>query len=361
MKIEEKAKVKIMMTETAEVEVADMNRISTLILLFLCLMTSIAAYALDEDVQERYPGAMKPDASIISKARSVDNLDIHFSFDSQVGYDNNVNLDPSRDKDGYTQQLVSLDMAYPLSKKFSWEFGGDIFTNMYFYEKKNNLIDYSPYAAAVYKLTDDIILRGESALDYFSSPNAKKNTYVSGEFSLSVEHSWLTDFSQEIKYTHYERCYPDRKVANEVEEYPGTDRYDQRDELSYILGAFIFNTASLQLTNSIYYNDSNDNFRDYYDYWAYRLKPAVLYFFTDDLYAMGSIIYKHTNYDDRRSREDVNNVINDNKLIYNLSLYYNVTTHLALNIVFSYRENYPDDPYFKYSGSSFSTGLSYTF
>ena len=106
---------------------------------------------------------------------------------------------------------------------------------------------------------------------------------------------------------------------------------------------------------------TTDKFQEYYDYWVYRLRPSIMFFFTEKFYTDLSFIYKHTNYKDRRSTEEAGRIEKDHTYIVNSSWYYDLTDNISLSVTYSYSENVSNDPFQKYSGSIISGGIYYSF
>ena len=138
------------------------------------------------------------------------------------------------------------------------------------------------------------------------------------------------------------------------------ERVNSRNIISHNIGAN-FDNFSARLTNEFYINNSNYDYQDYYDYWAYRVRPSIMYFFSDQLYANVSFTYKRTDYNDRRNSQDSNDTVYDNTYIVNTSVYFDLTEEFTMGITYSYRENRSNDPLQKYSGSTVSAGVYYTY
>ena len=165
----------------------------------------------------------------------------------------------------------------------------------------------------------------------------------------------------EIAYEHIARTYPDRKITLTNAESGNEDRSDLRNKLKYTVGAFLFDSVLVKLANEWYIHDSNDIYQEYYDYWVHRMKPAVMYFVSDEMYLFASFSLKNRQYKDRRKSEDAGEIVTEKTCVYNMSMFYDASENVTFSVTYTYSENYPNDPVYKYSGNVISCGVNYSF
>ncbi|MFC1548900.1 hypothetical protein ACFL5E_02965 [Candidatus Omnitrophota bacterium] len=333
------------------------------ILLTIALFCSHSSFAVDQDVQDRF--AVAPSPEEIAKQEDyvseiTDRLDISAYVDIQMGYDNNVDLNSKRHKDGFQQLTGNVEATYSLLDNLDLKAGTDIFETIYFKYNRNNIMDVSPYAGFNLLITPDFIWRNRIKFDSFNYVNEKESTFQGLVLTTYLRNYFLEEVYQEVGFEYLKRWYPDRKTFNSDARRCDKDRIDDRFRIKYTVGAY-FERAFLRVSNQISSNDSNDNFQQYYDYWLYRLRPSIMVFFTDNFYTDVSLVYRYWRYKDRRSTEDPGRRERDHTYIFNASFYYDITENITLGATYSYSENVSNDPYEDYSGSIISGGVYYSF
>jgi hypothetical protein len=320
---------------------------------------------LEEEITDRYPAATLPPPAKKAEQEKYFKLpegepEIAASIDIQQGYDNNVDLDSKRHKDGFLQCIANAEIAFPKGGQIKGKAGVDFFGTVYYKYNSNNIFDTMPYVGFDWEIIPGLIWKNQAAIDYFSYPNEKESTFGGIELSSYLRHFLTEDLYHELGYEYIRRWYPDRKASLSDATKGNTEREDKRDKVKYTIGMY-FENFLVKVSNELYHNDSNDMYQDYYDYWVYRLRPSVLYFFTDNIYANASFLYKYTPFDDRRSTENIDRKVRDHIYVISTSLYYDITKNLTLGLTYSYTENLSNDPFQEYSGSVMSGGFFYSF
>ncbi len=288
-------------------------------------------------------------------------LDGEFFLDTRIGYDNNVDLDSSRTQDCFSQSFLNVEIDKEITDKLTLRGGADIFNITYFNQNTDNLLDMVPYIGTEYFILPELRLRSEIAIEGMWYPNKKENTFYGLELRTYLRHYIFDNTYHELGYETIYHKYPDRKTYNRDSVKSDKNRLDTRHKFHYVIGTLLFNTFYAKLNNEFTINDSNDAFQEYYDYWDWRIKPSVAYFFTEQLYVYTNFSYKYRDYKDRRSTEDANKTVKDHVYTAKLSLYYDITENYTLASTYSYTENNPNDPFYKYSGSNITLGVNIVF
>jgi hypothetical protein len=320
--------------------------------------------AIDEEVIDKYPSA-EPSPRQQEREQAFipalgKRLEVTGFVDVQQGYDNNTDLDSKRHKDGFFQTMANLDVTYKAADSLDLKTGVDVFDTIYYNYNINNLLDVAPYVGFNYELIPGVISRNRFIFDYFAYPNEKESTYAGITLSSYLRHYIVEDIYHEGGFEYLRRWYPDRKSFLSDATKSNEDRVDDRYRVQYNIGVYS-KRFLVKLSNEFSWNDSNDLYQDYYDYWLYRLKPSVMFFFTDRFYTNVSLTYKYTDYKDRRSTEDASRKERDHTYILNASLYYDISKNITVEATYSYSENVSNDPFQKYSGSIISGGIYYSF
>jgi hypothetical protein len=342
------------------------EKFSIFILSFLLLFScgALPCFSLEEEITDKYPAAVQPsaekrDAEYYKPPEEP--LEVNISVDLQQGYDNNVDLDSERHKDGFLQAVANAEVVIkPQLETLKLVSGADLFGIVYYKYNVNNIFDMAPYAGFDWEILPGLTWQNRATFDYLSYPNSKENTFGGLEFSTYADHFITEDLYHRLGYEYIRRWYSDRKASRSDSTQGSDDREDSRHKVKYTLGMY-FTNFLVKLSNELYHNDSNDMYQDYYDYWVYRVRPSIMYFFTDNIYANASLTFKYIPYDDRRSTEDSGKRVRDYTYIGSTSVYYDFTKDVTFGMTYSYTENASNDPFQKYSGSIFSGGVYYSF
>ncbi|MBF0216198.1 MAG: hypothetical protein HQL30_04300 [Candidatus Omnitrophica bacterium] len=320
-------------------------------------------FSLDDNTQDKYPSLDQPRPIQVQPADDPrgDKFSIVPSVDIQAGYDNNVELSPSRFKDGFFQNIFSVPAEYQVCDDLSLEFGVDLFDTLYLKYNRNNILDVMPYAGFRWQFAENTYFSLDCSFDYLKYPNYKENDYLAFEVRPSVRQYVAEGVYHEAGYKSVSRHYPDSKAYMSDGAMGNSDRSDIVNEADYTIGCSLGGATMLKLANVVSVNDSNDMYQDYYDSSSYGIKPSFTHYFTEKFYVHGEFISKLRSFDDRRATDNDDKTVTENTLTYTGSCYYNLTRSVSVNISFSYKENYPNDPFYKYSGLVVSSGMYFEF
>lgn len=342
------------------------RQLKALFLLFIACNFSSGAFALDEQVTDFYPTAERPPKRELQKEEKefrdweARGIEVDGYADVQQGYDNNVDLDPQRHKDGFLQMTGELELELEPTDKLKLTWGSDIFSIIYYKYNIDNLLDVSPYMEIDYYIMPGLVSKNKITYDWFNYPNLKENSF-SGLYLESYLRQYLfPEVYHELGYEYLWRWFQDQRIALQDGRTGNSDRFDTRYRITYNVGVYA-DKFFIRLSNQLAKNDSNDRYQEYYDYWQYRLRPSIMYFITKKLYTDVSFTYRYKRYKDRRSTEDINRRERDHNYIFTSSLYYDFTDQITFETVYSYTENQSNDPFQKYSGSTVVVGVYYSF
>lgn len=337
----------------------------TLFAVLLVASLDITAFAVDQEITDKYVSAgTSPEAEELAvKQREpgiLDKFKVDGYIDVQQGYDNNVDLNSKRHKDGFLQTSANGEVVFKQNNRSRWRAGADFFSTVYYKYNVNNIFDINPYLGYDYAITPDIIWRNRVGYEYFAYPNQKESSFSGLNLRTTLRHYFLENAYHELTGEYIKRWFPDRKVALHDLRMSRTDRADDRWRLRYNVGVYgekFFARVSNQVSN----NESNDQYQEYYDYWLYRLRPSVMIFITDKLYTDLSLLYRYTKYKDRRNTEDSSEKVYENTYVGTAALYYDITKNVTLELTYSYTDNTSNDPFQRYSGTIITGGLYYSF
>ena len=339
------------------------NRLLVCLVILVCFFSHNVC-ALDQDVTDKYATASPTPQQTEKEESFFASPEDDFSFsgfiDIQQGYDANIDLDPNRKKGGFLQETANVEFSKKIDDLIEIKMGTDLFNMIYYKYNINNLLDIAPYFELDAEIFSNLISKNKIVYDYFWYPNEKENTFSGVTLSTALRHYITEDLYQEASFEFVKRWYPDRKITLDDLTVGEKDRIDDRYRYKHTIG-YYSEKFFVKMSNEYSTNDSNEKYQEYYDYWAYRFNPSVMYFFTDIFYTDVSFIFKHVTYKDRRSTEESSRTVKDDMYILNLSFYYDLKENVTLGCTYSYTENQSNDPYQKYSGSVISAGVFYSF
>jgi len=288
-------------------------------------------------------------------------VDLDFLAGIRQGYDNNVFLNPGRKKDGFLQPSLKEDLTYRFTRDIRMFFDSDVSYVKYYKFNDNDLFDISINPGFEVDLLDDrLTLETDYLLDWVNFPHDDDGSIVLNSYSIFVKNNVIKQFYHKGGFRLEYRDYTSRKVfgSNEVK----TDdlRRDVRYVAEYEAGMKIFANLKAKQVVKVYRNDSNDQYEDYYDYWAFSERTTLIAYLTDKLYGTTSLTYTHRWLDDRLSSKDSTHEKHD-VFYFSTSLYYDLTPSFTLSASYTYRESGSNEPLQNYSGSIMSIGLYYIF
>ncbi|MGB3241598.1 MAG: hypothetical protein WBB66_01935, partial [Candidatus Omnitrophota bacterium] len=155
--------------------------IFTFILLFSFQVLPCFSQGLQEEIVDRYPAATPPIEKEVAEyyAPAEEPLGVSVTADVQQGYDNNVDLDPKRNKDGFIQSVCNLEIAVrPQVETLELRAGADLFGMVYYKYNSNNIFDIAPYAGIEWEFMPGFKWYNYVTFDYLSYPNDKDSTYA---------------------------------------------------------------------------------------------------------------------------------------------------------------------------------------
>jgi len=333
--------------------------------LFLCTSNVFAQQAEKVRSEDKYSyltGLAYVDQMTepIKKHLRENNIELNFFAGILQGFDNNVNLDPTRKKDGFLQISLNTELAYKYTDDIRLTAENDTSNIVYYNTHSANLLDIYNRIGLELDLNDDMFTLGtDYALDFVYFPIDIDGTYIGNEVRAYAKHNITDWLEHRIRYKFLYKSYT-RGRAVKADGYQGKFRRDYRNGLDYQAELYLMDKAILRGNIECYYNKSNYKYFNYYDFWSFRVKPSLIVMFTEKLYANSSFSYQQRLYDARLS-SITNEHVYDNTYTVNVSVLYDLSKSFTVAINYSYRENSSNEPLQKYSGSIVTGGVYYSF
>lgn len=318
----------------------------------LCALFNISIFA-EEEKEEKAKDLefiLKPLTYVnvltdpIKDRLKENNIDLNFFLGILQGYDNNVNLNPDRKKDGFLETSLNTEFVYNYTDDIRLFVENDTMSTIYYNINNANLVDIYDRAGFEVDIFEDIVTLGSDyALEIVLFPGDKDGNYISNEVKAFLKHKILDNAYHKIGYFLLYKNYLHDKVlgSNEIE--TSELRGDDRNGIEYEIGLHPFKKLILKTNLELYRNNSNYQYFDYYDYWLFKARPSCIFMITDKLYTSGSFTYQQRLYDDRLSSDDDEHVYDDT-YSFNVSLLYDLTRSFTVALSYSYRENDSNEP-----------------
>lgn len=339
---------------------------SLLLLVLLFNLTVFAQEAATVKSEDKYSyletlGHLEKLTEPLKRHLKENKIELEFFAGILQGFDNNVNLDPERKKDGFLETSLNTELTYNYTDDIRLKLENYTTNILYYNVNNSNMIDINNEIGFEVDLADDMFTIGANyALDPVVFANDMDGTYIGNQASLFLEHH-ITDYLyQKVGYKFLYKGFTNNKIR-EFDRTPTTIlRRDSRNSVDYELGLYIMNKAIVKAYLEVFRNDSNYKFMHFFNYWSFKVRPSFIYMFTDKLYASGSFTFQKRNYDDRLSSKNGEHV-SDNTCSFSVSGLYDLTKSFTVAVNYSYRENTSNEPLQKYSGSTMTAGVYYSF
>ncbi|MDD4879051.1 MAG: hypothetical protein PHR22_01170 [Candidatus Omnitrophica bacterium] len=338
-----------------------MNKLLPLVpALFLILIFPFSVNAADineEQTTEKYLGKSEEKAyKKVETVKEGQRYTTKLLAAAIQGYDNNVFLDPRRVQDTFSEAIVDAGVSYPLSGR--WDVNGGISAHNITYWKATdaNLTEADLNFGFNGKLPGNLTLTAFNDVELVEYQANADGNYLGDKVGLALKQKLPNNFFHSLRYEYFYKHYSDRRALDADGVKSAHKREDGRNTVYYDLGVYL-KRSMFKVFGEYYYNNSNDNFLDYYDYESLRLGSSMIYLLTDKMSTSFSYYRQFRNYPGRTLLEDPTRGEKDRTWVTSASVFYDIYKNATLGLSYSYRQNLSNNPTQKYSGSITSLGL----
>jgi len=332
------------------------------IVFFLFFLICQPLFADEQEIADKYKDYKVAEVEASSKNiyNLEENFKYHFYAGASEGYDNNVFLDPSRKGDVFDQAMADIIARYRLTDQIDLKAHYD-FTSITYHEfTKLSLIEndvsasleYYPHKRVKIEMGYDI-----DFIDYFKNK--------SGDFTTNGPFAGIKYYIDKNTYVGamyqcYFYDYKHRDIRNSSNNKIDTTREDNRNNVA---GEVVTHLGKVfvKLKNTYYFNDSNDEYMDYYDYQSNRVNLYTAYPLTEKLSVLLSGGYQYKDFKSRTITTDSGKKEHDNLMTLGTGINYKLFSAFYISANYTYRQNYSNDPLQDYSGSVSTVGINYFF
>jgi hypothetical protein len=234
-------------------------------------------------------------------------------------------------------------------------------TNVGYYNITDiNILDSVIDATIERKVFGKFTLAAGYVFESLYFPHDSDGTFIKNEVNVSIKQAITRNIYQKFTDRLQFRDYLHNKVqdGNGI---PLSDlRSDVREVLEHELGAYPGKNTKVKFVNQVYFNYSNYQYLDYYDFLNYKTGFGLTHFFTKKLSTVSGVYYQRRNYDSRTC-SDKEKHEKDNLYLVSTSLLYDISKNASVFFNYSHSENHTNEPLERYSDTIYSAGLYYSF
>ena len=284
-----------------------------------------------------------------------------FNLSVKEGYDNNVYLSPKRKGSMLDDISFGTDLRYRLNRR-----------SMVKLTTNSNLFNY-------HEITDYSTINNSTqlSLDYFLNKKARLATgynmsfvnYLKNENGTNYNQGPFADLQYFITSKFFVGCgygnsfyqYDKRKSRNGKKNDLEFVREDIRHKITAETGALI-GESFLKVKNTYQFNDSNDEYMDYYDYQSDKTSALLTYGLTKNAKLIFTSSYQRKDYQSRLlGITSSKTKVREHLMILGCSLHYKPVPSVNFITSYKYSQNNSNNPSQEYSGSTSSAGITYSF
>ncbi len=273
------------------------------------------------------------------------------------GFERNVPLGTPRHGSLFTTQDTVLTYTDRLKKDLIYRFTYGLRHTNYYKFSDFNVLDQNIKVETALKLIPSLYFETEYRHDIFRRQLTPISDYDGNEVKLSLKHYLIKDkLYHKSSYVFHHHGYYKFKARDATGVHGLEDRRDNLNAFDHEVGVYLFPNLLIHVNNQFGRNESNDLFKDFYDYSYYRITPNVTWHVTKDWLFIGGYRYQRSRFDGR----DLHGVLDRESLqSFYGGIYYHISKNLSWSANCHYLKNGSDVPEFAYSDSWFSTGIHF--
>lgn len=277
----------------------------------------------------------------------------------KAGYENNVQLDSSRKGDMFTEAAVFTEGEYKISKNVGLGVEYDLIAVLYSEFTRFDFMDNEGRAFVKYYLDNNWWIKAGYLLGMVWYPHDKDGTYTTYGPLLETKYYINRDLYLQCGYEYTEYDYDKRKKKDHRNVTLETTRQDDRHVLRFAVGKY-FKDLLIKVSEKIDFNESNDEFMDFYDYMSYRTSIFAGLPLFKKFYVSGYASFRIKDFDSRKTL-DLSEVEEQKTYSAAGSIYYKLYKDVYISSTYTYTQNESNEPLNEFSESIISAGLQVMF
>jgi len=286
----------------------------------------------------------------------VEKLD--FRYAAIEGFDLNVPLKPSSHKGSfYTEQEMGITYTDRIKNGFIYRLNYDLWDINYYNTSDRNILEQNFNAETALRLIPKkLFLETNYRYEIFRRQHSPAADYNGNEVKIGLKHYLIKDrLYQKPSWIFRHRGYDKFKTRDASGVAGDKNRRDNLNAIDYEIGLYLFHHVLIRLNNQFGRNESNDGFKDFFDYSYYSVTPNIAWHITPKWLFAGGLHYQRNIYDGR----DVNGFPSERENLFSFfgGVYYQINKHLTWSVNCNQIKNGSNIPDFEYDDAWFSTGI----
>jgi hypothetical protein len=278
-----------------------------------------------------------------------------------LGHDDNATLNAERKGDFFAQQSLSAKYRHALFKSVSAFLAYDLNNSSYFEVTDANVLLQSATAGVQWLPRPRTLLEAEYQFSSFYFPRNDSITSLEHEARVGFRQRLAKDVVWKAGIGTLDKEFDERKLRQADGVLGDGEREDGRLVVDNEIGFKLFEKTYWKLGAVALWNDSNDQFHDYYDYDAIRGYVNASWQPAPKVSSFVKLSYERREYDSRPLVDDAATFQEDDVYTATAALFYKLGKGVSLGAIHTYREKNSNEPSQGYSGSISSLGLYYSF
>jgi hypothetical protein len=275
----------------------------------------------------------------------------------QEGFERNVPLSTPRHGSLYTEQGAVVRFTDRVTKDFIYRLNYGFQHTNYYKFSNFNILDQNIKTETALKLVPSLYFETEYRHEIFRRQHAPISDYDGDRVKLSLKH-YLIKNKMYHKPSYIYRHHGYHKFnARDASGVHGLDnRRDNLNAFDYEVGMHLLPHLFIHVNNQFGRHESNDLFKDFYDYSYYRVTPNFMWHAMDELLLIGGYRYQRSHFDGR----DLHGLLDRESLqSFYGGVYYQINKNFFWSANCHYLKNGSNVPEFTYSDSWFSMGIHF--
>ena len=290
----------------------------------------------------------------------IEKLDFHYA--AIEGFDMNVPLESDSHKGSfYTEQEMAVQYTDRIKKGFIYRLSYDLWHVNYYNTARRNILEQNFKAETALRLIPKkLFLETNYRYGIFRRQHTPIADYNANEVKLGLKHYLIKgELYHKPSWIFRHRAYDKFKIRD-ADAVPGSEsRKDNLNAFNYEVGIYLFHHVLIRVHNQFGRNESNEGFKDFFDYSYYRVTPHVAWHITPKWLFAGGFHYQRNIYDGR----DVKGFPPERENLFSFfgGVYYQINKHLTWSVNAHQIKNASNNPDFEYDDAWFSTGIRVRF
>jgi len=287
---------------------------------------------------------------------------LNIRVSAAAGYDNNTALDSFRKGDGFAQESAAVIYKRLLNTKSQVRLSYDAFNVNYFEFTDQNILLNQASGGLSFLLTPSTVWENDHTFQYLDFTRDASVTSYSNEFRTGIRQRFGKRVNLKVGFSYLDREYEDKKLRFGNGLLSADDeRSDKRYLIDSKLSFKLNSTVILNAGGTVTWNDSDDQYQDYYDYTAYKMFTGFSWRIAERWSSTFKFSYELRDYDSRLTSTPDLTTQSDDSYTALAGLYYKIDANLTAGSTYTYREKRSNEPSQEYSGALGTLGLYHSF